>query len=101
MKLSVQNKNLIQRFFANKPVKRAYVFGSVARNEATSDSDLDILVELDHSFPIGMKFFSYQIELEELLKTRVELVSDEGISQYIKPFVDQDKILIYERQSAR
>ncbi|MBX2894256.1 MAG: nucleotidyltransferase domain-containing protein [Cyclobacteriaceae bacterium] len=100
MKLSVQNKNLIQRFFANKPVKRAYVFGSVARNEATSDSDLDILVELDHSFPIGMKFFSYQIELEELLKTRVELVSDEGISQYIKPFVDQDKILIYERQSA-
>ncbi|MBX2916299.1 MAG: nucleotidyltransferase domain-containing protein [Cyclobacteriaceae bacterium] len=101
MKLSIQNKNLIQRFFANKPVKRAYVFGSVARNEATSDSDLDILVELDHSFPIGMKFFSYQIELEELLKTRVELVSDEGISQYIKPFVDQDKILIYERQSAR
>lgn len=99
--MSVQNKNLIQRFFANKPVKRAYVFGSVARNEATSDSDLDILVELDHSFPIGMKFFSYQIELEELLKTRVELVSDEGISQYIKPFVDQDKILIYERQSAR
>lgn len=101
MKLSIQNKNLIQRFFADKPVKRAYIFGSVARNEATSDSDLDILVELDHTLPIGMKFFTYQTELEELLKTRVELVSEEGISHRVKPFVDRDKILVYERQTAR
>ena len=99
--MSIQNKNLIQRFFADKPVKRAYIFGSVARNEATSDSDLDILVELDHTLPIGMKFFTYQIELEELLKTRVELVSEEGISHRVKPFVDRDKILVYERQTAR
>jgi predicted nucleotidyltransferase len=101
VKLSIQNKNLIQRFFADKPVKRAYIFGSVARNEATSDSDLDILVELDHTLPIGMKFFTYQTELEELLKTRVELVSEEGISHRVKPFVDRDKILVYERQTAR
>jgi predicted nucleotidyltransferase len=101
VKLSIQNKNLIQRFFADKPVKRAYIFGSVARNEATSDSDLDILVELDHTLPIGMKFFTYQTELEELLKTRVELVSEEGISHRVKPFVDRDKILVYERQTSR
>jgi uncharacterized protein len=101
MSLSIQNKNLIQSFFEDKPVKRAYVFGSVARNESTSDSDLDILVELDHTLPIGMKFFLYQIELEELLKTRVELVSEEGISHRVKPFVDRDKILVYERQTTR
>lgn len=99
--MSIQNKNLIQRFFADKPVKRAYIFGSVARNEATSDSDLDILVELDHTLPIGMKFFTYQSELEELLKTRVELVSEEGISHRVKPLVDRDKILVYERQTSR
>ena len=78
-------------------MKRAYLFGSSARNEARPDSDIDILVELDHSQPIGMKFFLYQMQLEELLKTKVDLISAEGLSKYVKPLVDKDKILIYER----
>ena len=39
----------IQNFFHDKPVKKAYLFGSFARNEADEQSDIDILVELDHS----------------------------------------------------
>lgn len=97
MNLSAVNKILIQKFFSGKPVKRAYLFGSSARNEAVPGSDIDILVELDHSQPIGMKFFLYQMELEELLKTKVDLISAEGLSKYVKPLVDKDKILIYER----
>ena len=60
-------------------------------------SDLDILVELDHSQPIGMKFFIFQSDLEELLHKKVDIVTTEGISRHIKPFIDKDKILIYER----
>ena len=78
-------------------MKKAYLFGSYARNEAGKNSDIDILVELDHTSPIGMKFFAYQVELEELLKIKVDLVSAEGLSKYVKPFVDKDKVLIYER----
>ncbi|MEJ0057372.1 MAG: nucleotidyltransferase domain-containing protein [Bacteroidota bacterium] len=82
----------------NRPIRRAYVFGSYARKTAIRErSDLDILVELDHSKPIGLKFFTYQTELEELLKKKVDLVSTEGLSIHIKPFVDKDKVLIYER----
>lgn len=99
MNLSPVNKLIIQKFFAEKPVKRAFLFGSFARNEAGKDSDIDILVELDHSKPIGMKFFSFQEELEQLLKRKVDLVSDGGVSKYIKPFIDKDKVLIYERQN--
>ena len=97
MNLSNNEKILLQRFFSGKPVKKAYLFGSYARNEAGKDSDIDILVELDHSSPIGMKFFVYQAELQELLKTKVDLVSTEGLSKYVKPLIDKDKILIYER----
>ena len=79
------------------PCEKAYLFGSYSRNAASADSDVDILVELDHSSPIGMKFFAYQIELEELLKMKVDLVSSEGLSKYVKPLVDKDKKLIYER----
>jgi len=54
-------------------------------------------VELDHTKPIGIKFFSYQEELEQILQKKVDLVSYDGLSEYIKPFVDKDKVLIYER----
>lgn len=99
MNLSTANTTLLQQFFSDKPVKRAYLFGSSARNEAVAGSDIDILVELDHSKPIGMKFFLYQMELEELLKTKVDMISAEGLSKYVKPYIDEDKILIYERRS--
>ena len=97
MKLSVSDKLLIQNYFAGRPVKKAYLFGSYARKEAGKDSDIDLLVELDYSVHIGMKFFAYQIELQELLKKKVDLVTSEGLSKYVKPYIDKDKILIYER----
>ena len=36
-----------------------------------------------------------KFDLEELLRHKVDLVSD-GLSKYVKPYVDKDKILIYE-----
>ena len=44
-----------------------------------------------------MKFFMYQSELEELLHKKIDLVTGEGLSRHVKPFIDKDKILIYER----
>ena len=97
MNLSVNEKFILQQFFTGKPIKKAFLFGSSARNESGKHSDIDILVELDHSIPIGMKFFRYQPELEQLLKKKVDLITSEGVSKYVRPFIDKDKILIYER----
>lgn len=99
MKLSDQNKEILRRFFAKRPVKRAFIFGSYARNDADEESDIDILVELDHASPIGMRFFTFQYELEDILHKKVDLVSDEGLSKYISPLVNKEKILIYERDN--
>ena len=71
MELSVTDKLLLRQFFARRPIRRAYMFGSYARHEAIQNSDIDILVELDHRKPIEMKFFTYQLELEDLLKKRL------------------------------
>jgi len=97
MQLSAQHIKTIKHFFSGLPVKKAYLFGSYSRNEADENSDIDILVELDHSTPIGMRFFSYGDELQSLLKKKVDIVSDEGISKYVKPYIDKEKVLIYER----
>ena len=97
MTLSANHISTIKNFFSGLPVKKAYLFGSYSRNEADENSDIDIMVELDHSTPIGMRFFSYGSDLQDLLKKKVDIVSDEGISEYIKPYIDKEKVLIYER----
>ncbi|RPJ77553.1 MAG: nucleotidyltransferase [Alphaproteobacteria bacterium] len=89
--------NQVKSFFRNKPVLRAYLFGSEARNESKKTSDIDILVELDYSKPIGLEFVKMHIELEELLNKKVDLLSSKGVSRYIQPYINQDKILIYEK----
>ncbi|MBK7291878.1 MAG: nucleotidyltransferase domain-containing protein [Chitinophagaceae bacterium] len=99
MNLSTADKLLLQQFFTGRPVKRAYLFGSYARNEASAKSDIDIMVELDHSKPIGMQFFTFQSDIENLLQKKVDLVSSEGLSRHVKPFIEKDKILIYERSA--
>ena len=91
------SENQIRNFFINKPVLRAYLFGSEARNESGEESDIDILVDLDYSKPIGLEFVRMKLELEILLKKKVDLLSSKSVSKYILPFVNRDKKLIYEK----
>jgi predicted nucleotidyltransferase len=83
--------------FKNNPVKRAFLFGSVSRNEEDDRSDVDILVELDYSKPFGLGFVRMKLELEDLLKRKVDLLTSNSVSKYIKPVIDAEKILIYEK----
>lgn len=94
------NKDLSEKIiacFKNKPVKKAFLFGSVSRNEEDEKSDLDILVELDYSQPIGLGFVRMKLELEDLLNRKVDLLTSNSISKYIQPFIESEKILIYEK----
>jgi predicted nucleotidyltransferase len=90
----------LRHFFAEQPVSRAYLFGSVARGNATEQSDLDVLVELDK----GATLFDHarmSWQLEDLLQHRVDVVTEGGLSPHIRPFIERDCILVYERQHWR
>lgn len=58
-------------------VKSLAVFGSISRGEATSESDVDILVEFNRD--IGIEFIDLALELEEILGCKVDLVSRRGL----------------------
>lgn len=55
------------------PVRRMALFGSVVRGDASEESDIDILVEVDPS--IGLGFVSLAERLEQVLGHKVDLVS--------------------------
>ncbi|HAX50289.1 MAG TPA: nucleotidyltransferase family protein [Ignavibacteria bacterium] len=95
--MSEETVNKIRKFFKDKPVIKAYLFGSYARNEQDEKSDIDILVELDHTKSIGLYFVTMKMELEEILGQKIDLVSAGGVSNYIKPIIDNEIVLIYER----
>ena len=97
MNLDDSKIEAIKKYFKTRPVLKAYLFGSYVRNEADSQSDIDILVDLDYSQRIGLQFFQMQSDLEKLLSNKVDLVSSNGLSPYIKPFIENEKILIYAR----
>jgi len=80
-------------------VDRVALFGSVVRGEITPESDIDILVTLKPSHeraPIGLKWFGLAEELSQLLERPVDLVTEEDLSPHIRPYVEQEMIIIYE-----
>lgn len=62
-----------------------------------TDSDVDILVVLDHSQPVGLKFFGMYEDLKELLGRNVDLVTESSLAPFAKNSVERDRKLIYER----
>lgn len=97
MNLDSTKLETFREFFSTQPVLKAYLFGSYVRGQGDKQSDIDILVELDYSQRIGLRFVQMQIDLERALKTKVDLVSSNSLSKYIKPVVDNEKQLIYAR----
>jgi predicted nucleotidyltransferase len=66
-------------------VARLSLFGSVARNEARADSDVDILVQFAPGQKSFSRFMALSDLLESLLERRVELVTTEALSPFIGP----------------
>lgn len=88
----------MQRYFATQPVNRAYLFGSFSRGEEKPDSDVDIMVDLDKSKPIGLfQYVTMKLELQDLLQREADLVERNELLPFAQKSANRDKLLIYER----
>ena len=80
--------------------RRISVFGSFARGESTSQSDVDLLVALKPSEkrpPLGLfEVIKLERELEQKLGCGVDLVTEEGLSPRIRSNVEKDRVVLYE-----
>ncbi len=75
-------------------IKRAGIFGSMARGNVTPDSDVDILVEL--GTPISLlDFVGIKLELEDILEKKVDLVEYQALKDGLKENILNEEIRIY------
>lgn len=78
--LSEHYPNLKKRY----KISALSIFGSVARNEAGPDSDIDILVQFAET-PGLLEFIELQQRLELLLGCKVDLATPRSIKDYVTP----------------
>lgn len=69
-------------------VRRIGLFGSYARGEQSKKSDIDFLV--DFSEPTFDNLLELHEQLRKLYGRKVELVTPNGLSKHIKPFIEKE-----------
>jgi predicted nucleotidyltransferase len=88
-KLTNCMEEIRQRF----SVKTLAVFGSLARDEAAQNSDVDVLVVFEHKGSFDL-FMDLKFYLEELLAAQVDLVTDKALRPQTRQAIEQEMIRV-------
>ena len=97
---TVLPEDKIREYCKTQPIKRLSLFGSALRNELTSNSDIDFLVEYMPDANIGyFELAQQEIDLSELIGWNVDLRTPNELSRYFRQDVIDDARLIYEKGS--
>ncbi|GAB4489311.1 MAG: nucleotidyltransferase family protein [Saprospiraceae bacterium] len=75
-------------------IRRAGIFGSVAKETAGAESDVDILVEMGRDISL-LEFVGIKLELEDILKRKVDLVEYQAIKPRLRDRILKEEIRIY------
>ena len=84
---AIQRLQAIEADILRLGVRRLALFGSVLRDEARGDSDVDLLVEFVPAKKTFNHFMTLVDLLEQTLEHPVELVTTEALSPYIGPHI--------------
>ena len=77
-------------------VRHAAVFGSRARGDNGSDSDIDIMIEIDPEAPVGVyEYVGIKEYIASLFDGRVDVVDREGLKPYVRPAATADAIYAF------
>ena len=88
-----RHREEILRLAARYGARSVRIFGSVARGEARSDSDVDILVSMEEGRTL-LDLIGLGQDLEELLGRKVQVVSDGGLSPYLRDRILREAVAV-------
>lgn len=79
-----RNRKLLKKY----RVKKIGLFGSYTRDEATSKSDIDLLVDFEEK--TFDNYIELTFELEKIFNRKIDLLTEKGISPYILPYIKNE-----------
>jgi predicted nucleotidyltransferase len=91
MQISTFDSNRVKNILLSFGITRAGIFGSQARNETHVLSDLDLLVEFDHSATL-FDMIRLKHEIEDLLHMNVDVVEYAALNPFLRSNVLNDEI---------
>ena len=77
------HKTGIERLASLHGARNVRVFGSVARGEDTSESDIDFLTDMEESSSL-LDLVGFQQELEAMLERPADIMTEKGIKPYLR-----------------
>ena len=83
------NREAILRLAAAHGARNVRVFGSMARGTATPESDIDLLVDMEPGRS-QLDLVALWQDLEDLLARKVDLVTDGGLSPYLRDRIEAE-----------
>lgn len=81
-----QNKAQILKIASQRGIRRVRLFGSMVRNEAQKNSDVDLLVELE-SGKSGLALGGFLMDVSDLLGRKVDVVTEAALHPRIREAV--------------
>lgn len=100
MNILNQHIDQIKKLCELNKVTALFAFGSVITDKFKSDSDIDLVVDIEDNDPISYsdKYFNLKFKLEEILKRQIDLLELKAIrNRFLKSEIDRTKIQIYVR----
>ena len=92
---SIEEK--IINYLKDKGARKIEIFGSYVRGEKYND--IDVIVEFDKEKKVSLlDLIRYQLDLEELTKIKIDLLTKNEISKYVLPYINKDKRVVYEKR---
>ncbi len=85
-------KKIIIPILKKNGVVKAGIFGSYARGEQKKKSDVDILVQPPKG--MGLEFVGMKLDLEKKLRKKVDLLTYNSLSPYLKEYILADEVKI-------
>lgn len=94
MNLSQNTKKSISKILVEGGVKRAALFGSFARGDATKDSDIDLLIEFKGKSKSLLDLAALKIQLEESLGRHVDLITYSSLHPLLRDRILSEQVII-------
>ncbi|PPJ62920.1 nucleotidyltransferase family protein [Cuspidothrix issatschenkoi] len=83
-----------QQELQNLGVRSLELFGSVARNQAHSDSDVDLLAELSESMSL-FQFIEAKLYIQDLLKCPVDMGTKDALCEHLRQPILEDIVYVF------